>query len=194
MRKFYSLVLSALVAIPMAMNAQMTEENEVLANLEDGYRLEKDVNFKAATVNGVAIQPAYSLQFGAEVSGVKINGYVPKFLTNTGLEFMSFSLPGDNIDWPNNNALRSTKNERWIIYDEKRKIYALYDLKNISFFNEKDVVSLNLTLENNEIFYENLWKTFFETISIKQRKNKKVQMNFMPRKYWKNMIEMEDEL
>ena len=114
MRKFYSLVLSALVAIPMAMNAQMTEENEVLANLEDGYRLEKDVDFKAATVNGVAIQPAYSLQFGAEVSGVKINGYVPKFLTNTGLEFMSFSLPGDNIDWPNNNALRSTKNERWI--------------------------------------------------------------------------------
>lgn len=114
MRKFYSLVLSALVAIPMAMNAQMTEENEVLANLEDGYRLEKDVDFKAATVNGVAIQPAYSLQFGAEVSGVKINGYVPKFLTNTGLEFMSFNLPGDNIDWPNNNALRSTKNERWI--------------------------------------------------------------------------------
>ena len=114
MRKFYSLVLSALVAIPMAMNAQMTEENEVLANLEDGYRLEKDVDFKAATVNGVAIEPAYSLQFGAEVSGVKINGYVPKFLTNTGLEFMSFSLPGDNIDWPNNNALRSTKNERWI--------------------------------------------------------------------------------
>ena len=114
MRKFYSLVLSALVAIPMAMNAQMTEENETLANYEDGYRLEKDVDFKAATVNGVAIQPAYSLQFGAEVSGVKINGYVPKFLTNTGLEFMSFSLPGDNIDWPNNNALRSTKNERWI--------------------------------------------------------------------------------
>lgn len=114
MRKFYSLVLSALVAIPMAMNAQMTEENETLANYEDGYRLEKDVDFKAATVNGVAIEPAYSLQFGAEVSGVKINGYVPKFLTNTGLEFMSFSLPGDNIDWPNNNALRSTKNERWI--------------------------------------------------------------------------------
>lgn len=114
MRKFYSLVLSALVAIPMAMNAQMTEENETLANYEDGYRLEKDVDFKAATVNGVAIQPAYSLQFGAEVSGVKINGYVPKFLTNTGLEFMSFNLPGDNIDWPNNNALRSTKNERWI--------------------------------------------------------------------------------
>lgn len=114
MRKFYSLVLSALVAIPMAMNAQMTEENETLANYEDGYRLEKDVDFKAATVNGVVIQPAYSLQFGAEVSGVKINGYVPKFLTNTGLEFMSFNLPGDNIDWPNNNALRSTKNERWI--------------------------------------------------------------------------------
>lgn len=113
MRKFYSLVLSALVAIPMAMNAQMTEENEVLANLEDGYRLEKDVDFKAATVNGVAIEPAYSLEYGVDVPNMKVNGYVPKFLTNTGLEFMSIQLPGNGIDWPANNALRSTNNERW---------------------------------------------------------------------------------
>lgn len=113
MRKIYSLVLSALVAIPMAMNAQMTEENETLANYEGGYRLEKDVDFVAATVNGVAIEPAYSLVYGVDVPNMKVNGYVPKFLTNTGLEFMSIQLPGNGIDWPASKALRSTNNERW---------------------------------------------------------------------------------
>ena len=116
MRKLYPPLLAALLlSLPLSLSAQtMTEENETLANYEDGYRLEKDVNFVEATVNGVAIEPAYSLEFGAEVSGVKINGYVPQYLTNSGLEFMSVQLPGNGIDWPANKELRSTKNERWI--------------------------------------------------------------------------------
>ena len=40
---------------------------------------------------------------------------------------------------------------------------------------------------------EKLWKEFFNTIGIKERKNLKCQKNFMPKKYWKNIIEMEKE-
>lgn len=116
MRKLYPPLLAALLlSLPLSLSAQtMTEENETLANYEDGYRLEKDVNFVEATVNGVAIEPAYSLEYGEEVPGVKINNYVPQYLTNSGLEFMSIQLPGNGIDWPANKELRSTKNERWI--------------------------------------------------------------------------------
>lgn len=116
MRKLYPPLLAALLlSLPLSLSAQtMTEENETLANYEDGYRLEKDVNFVDATVNGVAIEPAYSLEYGEEVPGVKINNYVPQYLTNSGLEFMSIQLPGNGIDWPANKELRSTKNERWI--------------------------------------------------------------------------------
>ena len=32
----------------------------------------------------------------------------------------------------------------------------------------------------------------FKTIAIKERENKKCQMSFMPKKYWHNIIEMED--
>lgn len=116
MRKLYPPLLAALLlSLPLSLSAQtMTEENETLANYEDGYRLEKDVNFVEATVNGVAIEPAYSLEYGEDVPGVKINNYVPRYLTNSGLEFMSIQLPGNGIDWPANKELRSTKNERWI--------------------------------------------------------------------------------
>ncbi len=84
--------------------------------------------------------------------------------------------------------------ELWIIYDKKRNIYALYDLKKVIYLKESEFKSLNLDLDENEKNIEELWKTFFKTISIKERKNLKCQMNFMPKKYWKNMLEMEDRI
>ena len=69
------------------------------------------------------------------------------------------------------------------------------NITNSSFdinFLKKDIIKLNLELSNDELFCENLWKEFFNTIGIKERKNLKCQMNFMPKKYWKNIIEMEN--
>ena len=93
-----------------------------------------------------------------------------------------------------NHFRRRLKNEYWIIHDEKRKIYGVYDLKEVTFLSESEIVSLNLDLDESNESFEELWKTFFKTIAIKPRLNKKVQMNFMPKKYWKNIIEMENEI
>lgn len=87
---------------------------------------------------------------------------------------------------------RLTK-ENFLIWDKKRKKICLYDTKNIFFLKESDFTSLNIELEENELEIEDLWKTFFETVSIKERKNEKCQKNFMPKKYWKYIIEMEDK-
>lgn len=92
-----------------------------------------------------------------------------------------------------NHFKKRLENENWIICDTKRKIYALYDTKKITYLKEDDIVKLNLELSNDEIFFETLWKSFFNIIAIKERKNLKCQMNFMPKKYWKNIIEMENE-
>ena len=45
--------------------------------------------------------------------------------------------------------------------------------------------------DDEELFQQELWKSFFKTIGINERKNKKVQINFMPKKYWEYIIEME---
>lgn len=93
-----------------------------------------------------------------------------------------------------NHFKRRLINEYFIIKDVKRKIYALYDKKKIYYFNEENIVKLNLDLNNNEEEIINLWKSFFNTIGIKERKNLKCQMNFMPKKYWKYIIEMDDNI
>ena len=85
------------------------------------------------------------------------------------------------------------KNENFLIKDVKREIYAFYDTKEIIFLDKDDIIKLNLDLSIEEENIEKLWKTFFNTIGIKERENKKVQMNFMPKKYWDYIIEMEEE-
>ena len=52
---------------------------------------------------------------------------------------------------------------------------------------------IDLNYNNKEKNTEELWKSFFKTIAIKERENRKCQQNFMPKKYWQNILEMESE-
>jgi probable DNA metabolism protein len=79
-------------------------------------------------------------------------------------------------------------NEKWIIHDITRKIGIVYDdnewiLQDIKF----DKLESH---EKEELFYQNLWKVFHKSVSIKERTNEKLQMQHMPKKYWNNLIEM----
>ena len=46
------------------------------------------------------------------------------------------------------------------------------------------------TISEREKEYQQLWKTFFQTIAIEERKNPRLQMQFMPKKYWKDLVEL----
>lgn len=86
------------------------------------------------------------------------------------------------------------KNEYWIIKDVKRGILCIYDKKNVYMVLESGFKLETTMLSREETKMENLWKTFYNTIGIKERKNDRCRMNFMPKKYWKYMIEMEGEV
>ena len=85
------------------------------------------------------------------------------------------------------------KNEYWIIKDIKRNKLSVYD-KNIFFIINGDNFKLfNNALSKEELSIENLWKEFYKTIGIESRKNDRCRMNFMPKKYWKYILEVSDE-
>ena len=47
-------------------------------------------------------------------------------------------------------------------------------------------------ISEDEAVYQKLWKGYFKNIAIKERENKRLQMQFMPKKYWKFLKEMEE--
>lgn len=84
--------------------------------------------------------------------------------------------------------------ENFIIYDEKRKtaifhrsglpwVYTYADNLN---FNKLDQVS------EQESEFQKLWKTFFESIAIKERKNYKLQRNNLPIRFRNDMLEFDN--
>ena len=85
------------------------------------------------------------------------------------------------------------KNEFWIIKDKKRRILSIYDKKQFVIVLEEDF-QLILRESEEEEKIEALWKAFYKTIGIKERKNERCRRNFMPKKYWKYITEVKDEL
>ncbi len=78
----------------------------------------------------------------------------------------------------------------FIIHDKKRNICAVFDGKDLALSDE--VPAIPDTGTETEDQYAALWKTFFKTVAIRERKNIRTQMQFMPKKYWKNLTEMQD--
>ena len=44
--------------------------------------------------------------------------------------------------------------------------------------------------KNNNLFYEELWKEYFNNMAIESRKNPKAQKRSMPVRYWKHLTEI----
>ena len=85
--------------------------------------------------------------------------------------------------------------QRWLIYDATRKYGIYYDLKtteNITLtFHEKtgNENGLALMLDENEALYQKLWKQYFTSVNIVARKNTKLHIQHMPKRYWKYLTE-----
>ena len=91
----------------------------------------------------------------------------------------------------------------WLIYDAKRRYGYYYDPTNgasqatritftedttLPFDLETGKLSDELLSENDQLFQE-LWRTYFKAICIRERLNPRKQLNDMPRRYWKYMTE-----
>lgn len=86
------------------------------------------------------------------------------------------------------------KNEYFIIKDVKRGILSIYDKKKFVIVPDDSFILSTDVLSDEEREMEELWKIFYRTIGISLRKNDRCRMNFMPKKYWKHMLEVEEEL
>ena len=87
----------------------------------------------------------------------------------------------------------------WLIYDAKRHYGFYYDGKTVIHITFEDEASVPFSLENGKLneavlsnddqLLQDLWRTYFKAICIKERMNPRKQLKDMPRRYWKYMTE-----
>ena len=88
----------------------------------------------------------------------------------------------------------------WLIYDAKRHYGFYYDGHaapiHVTFEDEAGVpfdlrngkMDADVLSDNDQLF-QDLWRTYFKAICIKERMNPRKQLKDMPRRYWKYMTE-----
>ncbi|RNI31518.1 TIGR03915 family putative DNA repair protein [Rufibacter latericius] len=84
----------------------------------------------------------------------------------------------------------------WLIYDVRREYGAYYDLEQVNMVSleeaplglRKGQLSPDI-LTQVEPFYQQLWQAYFDHVNIPERKNKKLHLRHMPKRYWKYLTE-----
>ncbi len=86
--------------------------------------------------------------------------------------------------------------QRWLIYDARRRYGLLYDLQSVSevalTHNEKETLTagtVSIALDEKETLYQQLWQQYFKSTSIASRKNTRLHLQHVPKRYWKYLTE-----
>ena len=85
--------------------------------------------------------------------------------------------------------------QRWLIYDSRRKYGLYYDLETVeevsmSFENDiNNKAALKSICNDKEELYQKLWCIYFGSINITARKNMKLHIQHMPKRYWRYLTE-----
>lgn len=74
-----------------------------------------------------------------------------------------------------------------MLHDKNRNIVLLYNTKTYNIVDANNLVLPSISKE--EHYYQDLWNCFYHTIGIKERKNSRLRMQFMPKKYWQDLVE-----
>lgn len=86
--------------------------------------------------------------------------------------------------------------QNWLIYDVKREYGYYYDQQNVTevHFQEKNPKLKNgllpqQVLDASELLFQKMWKEYFTTICIQERKNPKLHRKNLPIRFWKYLPE-----
>ena len=85
--------------------------------------------------------------------------------------------------------------QRWLIYDARRKYGIYYDLEKVETvalnFAEDTANGNNIAAvcDETEPMYQMLWQQYFGSVNISARKNTKLHLQHMPKRYWKYLPE-----
>lgn len=163
---------------------------------------EKEINILKYILNGFAVGPKIntmlSLDFVFAVCSMRkrMLGEAHRF---KGL--LRFSEIGNNLFYasihPDNNIIenlgqhfiRRLPTQNFIIHDKIRNIAFLYNTKEYQIIDSSSLNVPNISEEEKK--YQELWTAFFKTIAIKERSNSRLQMQYMPKKYWEDLVELQ---
>ncbi|MCL1937913.1 MAG: TIGR03915 family putative DNA repair protein [Candidatus Azobacteroides sp.] len=86
--------------------------------------------------------------------------------------------------------------QSWLVYDSRRNYGLFYDLRKTEVVHFDQPIRPLQTgkmedehLDESEIAFQRLWNDYLKAITIRERKNLRLQRQFMPKRFWKYLTE-----
>lgn len=125
----------------------------------------------------------------------RMDAFVRFRLTRDGIYFATVA-PDFNV-LPLNSAHFKNRyaDQRWLIYDMKRNYGIYYDMEDVDYVqlnlskNVTDHTKEGLYFSSEEHAFQDLWKDYFKNTNIVSRKNMRLHMQHVPKRYWKYLSE-----
>ncbi len=86
------------------------------------------------------------------------------------------------------------QDQKWVIFDRKRHYGIYYDLETVEpvemkFNDQTNRQGGSAMLAKDEDLYQCLWRTYFFGTNIRSRKNMRLHIQHVPKRYWKYLTE-----
>lgn len=156
--------------------------------LQSDHRMETD--FSNPTVLKVA-QIAKSV--GREKH--RMEAFVRFKLTKDGRYFANIEPDFDVLPLISRHFEKRYADQKWIIYDLKRRYGLYYDLEKVEIIQLSLPEDFDATKTSADYFapeemeFQTLWQDYFESTNIKSRKNMRLHIQHVPKRYWKYLSE-----
>ncbi len=125
----------------------------------------------------------------------RMDAFVRFRLTTDGIYFATIAPDFNVLPLNATHFKKRYADQKWLIYDLKRKYGIYYDLKNVQTVQLEISETINtqkeapnfFTLE--EIQFQKLWGNYFKNSNIASRKNMRLHIKHIPKRYWKYLTE-----
>ncbi len=125
----------------------------------------------------------------------RMEAFVRFKLTTDGIYFANIEPDFDVLPLISKHFKCRYADQKWIIYDLKRHYGLYYDLERVEVMqlalpDDFDPTKTKTDFfTRSEIEFQTLWQDYFESTNIASRKNMKLHVQHVPKRYWKYLCE-----
>lgn len=131
----------------------------------------------------------------------RMHAFVRFQKTNDNLYYATIAPDFDVLPLIGEHFQKRYADQSWIIFDTKRKYGIFYDQKDeIAVITIEDRISksdmgqtTDAKEDEKEKIYQTLWESYFHSVNIKERKNIKLHLRHVPKRYWKYLTEKKQQ-
>lgn len=125
----------------------------------------------------------------------RMEAFVRFRLTKDSLYFATIEPDFDVLPLISKHFQRRYADQKWVIYDLKRNYGLYYDLHKLEIINLTLPEGFDPTQTSADYFavaemeFQTLWQDYFKSTNIPSRKNLKLHIRHVPKRYWKYLSE-----